>query len=167
MVWLGFPTEFWSAIIGAIVGGVVSAAAAGGIALFMERRRSRLEDLTQLQELVENFAYWVVEMSESGVKSHDSVDELDKESARIAFRATTLLSRLNDSDLKILSIMVFEKSVDVISARNGNDNEALLQWRDKITKACAVFTDALSSRIRGQGAFWRLAQFRRRMLQRL
>lgn len=166
MEWLGFPSEFWSAIIGAIVGGVVSAGAAGWVTVMLERRKSRLEDLRRLQDLVENFAQWVVEMSVSPTGMVNSVDELDKEGSRIAFRAMTLLSRLNDSDLRILSITVFGKSVDVIEARNGNDSEALRRWRDKITEACRHLTDALSYRIRGQGVIWRLAEFRRRQLQR-
>lgn len=158
MEWLGLPSEFWSAVIGAIVGGVVGAGAAGWVTLMTDRRRSRLDDLMRLQELVESFAQWVVGMSVSPAKTVDVVDELDQEGAGIAFRGKTLLSRINDPEITDLSKMVFEKSVQVIAARAHGDEQALFDWRDKITKSCGVLTDMLSSHIRGRGVQWRFAR---------
>lgn len=166
MEWLGLSSEFWAAIIGAIVGGIVSASAAGLVTVILERRRSRLEDLMRVQKLVEDYAQWVVKMSVSPAKTVDNVDELDTESSLIAFRAKTLLSRIDDPKLTTLSTMVFGKSVELLRARNANEKGSLGEWRDKVTAACAVLTDELSLHIGGKGGFKRLVRFLRKLPQR-
>lgn len=141
-------SEFWAAVIGAVVGAVTGGAVTAWVGQRAFYHQMRVQDLIQVQQALDELVAWAGEMLWTP-KNDASPDNLELRVHPLATRANSLLIRLNNEELKTVFFTVHQLSIGMVEARGLGDFDKSQKKYQDIFEGCQHIQIAVSKMMRG------------------
>lgn len=153
MVHLFSSSEFWAAVVGALLGALSGGVVTAMVGRYAISQQQRLSDLIAVQTMLDEFMVWLGDALFTPKEVHSSLglgelpDEIERRVHPLVMRADSLFIRLGEDNLRTVFFSVHQQSSEFLRARSTHDQVLMYKLYQNILEGTRMVHSAAAQLI--------------------